>query len=121
MRTIIRTGAVLATAVGLFAASASPALAHYCYKMDKSSNNGTNGQAWSTVEEWIGVVEQIVLDTPECATAKAEVLADLRSLPENTRVMGPGFLAGGSLKSGNTPSHFGFTHVEVVPENCLAF
>ena len=121
MRTIIRTGAVLATAAGLFAVGASPALAHYCYKTDSSANNGTNGQAWSTVEEWIDVVDQIVRDTAECAAPKAAVIADLQALPENTRVMGPGFLAGGSLKSGNTPSHIGFTHVELVPESCLAF
>lgn len=121
MRTIIRTGAVLATAAGLFAASASPALAHYCYKTDRSANNGTNGQAWMTLEEWVGVVDQIVLDTPECAAAKQAVLDDLASLPANTRVMGPGFLAGGTTKSGNTPAQFGYTHVELVPETCVAF
>ena len=121
MRTIIRTGAVLATAAGLFAVGASPALAHYCYKLDSSANSGTNGQAWNTVAEWIVVVDQIVLDNPECVAPKAAVIADLESLPENTRVMGPGFLAGGTLKSGNTPSHFGFTHVEEIPPSCLAF
>jgi hypothetical protein len=121
LRTIIRTGEVLAAAAGLFAVGASPALAHYCYKTDSSANNGTNGQAWSTVEEWIDVVDAIVKDTAECAAPKAAVIADLQALPENTRVMGPGFLAGGSLKSGNTPPHIGFTNVELVPESCLAF
>ena len=121
MRTLTRAGAVLVTAAGLFAASATPALAHFCYKMDSSANNGTNGQAWSTVEEWIGFVDAFVSEaTVECADAKAAVIADLESLPENTRVMGPGFLAGGTTKKGNTPSHFGYTHVELVPEGCFA-
>ena len=90
MRFFARAAAAVGTAVVLAVAAAGPAAAHFCYKTG-NPNNGTNGQAWMTQEEWLGFIDAIeVLDTaPAAITACEAGLAAVRAHVAGLRRLGP--------------------------------
>ena len=127
MRFFARAAAAVGTAVVFAVAAAGPAAAHFCYKTG-NPNNGTNGQAWMTQEEWLGFIDAIeVVDsdtTPiaTCETQLAAVRAHVAGLDDSVRIMGPALLAGGTLGTDRTPKNIGYTPIWLVPEDCvLAF
>lgn len=108
-------------------AAAGPAAAHFCYKLG-NPNNGTNGQAWMTQDEWLafidaievtGVVEGSAVTVAECEAGIAAVRAHVAELDESVRIMGPALLAGGTLGTDRTPKNIGYTPIWLVPEDCI--
>ena len=127
MRFFARAAAAVGTAAVLAVAAAGPAAAHFCYKTG-NPNNGTNGQAWMTQEEWLGFIDAIEVvdsDTTPIATCEAQVAAvraHVAGLDDSVRIMGPALLAGGTLGTDRTPKNIGYTPIWLVPEDCvLAF
>jgi hypothetical protein len=102
-------GAALAT--GVLLASASPAFAHFCLKVDFNAiaaSHAGGSNAWLTVEEYEDFLPFI---EEECGPATAAAIQEvLDAADEHTLFMGPGLLAGGTLKNGkgNTPDHFAY-------------
>jgi hypothetical protein len=87
---------------------AGPALAHFCSR-DFGPGNGqkaANGQAWFTGAEYLAIAD----DEP---CINKELLADFIAEHPNNLFMGPGLLAGGTLKSGNTPKKVAYIPFEV--------
>lgn len=104
MHRLARTGAVLATTAGLFAASGGAAFAHYCYRTDvPKSSNMSNGGVWMTQED-AAVAFAGFLPPGDCAD---RVVDHIESLPEGTLFMGPGLLAAGAVRNGHAPDGFG--------------
>jgi hypothetical protein len=127
MRFYARAAAAVGTAAVLAVAAAGPAAAHFCYKTG-NPNNGTNGQAWMTQEEWLGFIDAIEVvdsDTTPIATCEAQlaaVRAHIAGLDESVRIMGPALLAGGTFGTDRTPKDIGYTPIWLIPEDCvLAF
>jgi len=102
-------GAALAT--GVLLTSASPAFAHFCRKVDFNAiaaSHAGGSKAWLTAAEWEEFLPFIEEECgPETVAAIQTVLDDA---DEHTLFMGPGLLAGGTLKNGkdNTPDHFAY-------------
>ena len=95
-------------AAGLLVASAGPAFAHFCYRIDfneMAASRAGGSNAWLTAEEWEAFLPFIA---EECPEAVPLIQAVLDSADEHTLFMGPGLLAGGTLGKGNTPSHFAY-------------
>lgn len=65
---------------------------------------------WLTADEWLGVVEFAVAEGEICQAGADNLAGQITSLPEDTLFMGPGLLAGGTLKNGkdNTPEQFSY-------------
>jgi hypothetical protein len=107
-----KVAAVAASTVAALALSA-PAFAHFCFKTgwsDAALAHAAGSQAWLTAAEWNEFIDFAVGEGEIC-TAGADVLRDqIAANPADTLYMGPGLLAGGTLKNGkgNTPSHFGY-------------
>jgi hypothetical protein len=107
-----KVAAVAASMVAALALSA-PAFAHFCFKTgwsDAALAHAAGSQAWLTAAEWNAFVDFAVGEGEICA-AGADVLRNqIAANPADTLYMGPGLLAGGTLKNGkgNTPSHFGY-------------
>lgn len=127
MRLSTRAGIAVTAAALISLGAAGPAAAHFCYKLG-NPNNGTNGQAWMTKAEWLTFIDGITVvgsgTTPiaDCQAGLAAVREHIAALPDTTRIMGPSLLAGGTLKSGNTPKNIGYTPIWLVAEDCqLAF
>jgi hypothetical protein len=124
MRFYARAAAVVGTAAVLAVAAAGPAAAHFCYKTG-NPNNGTNGQAWMTQEEWLGFIDAIEVvdsDTTPIATCEAQlaaVRAHIAGLDESVRIMGPALLAGGTLGTDRTPKDIGYTPIWLIAEDCV--
>jgi len=124
MRLVARTAAAVGIAAVMAVAAAGPASAHFCYKTG-NPNNGTNGQAWMTQEEWLGFVDAIeVVDSDtstieECEAGLAAVRAHVAGLDDSVRIMGPALLAGGTFGTDRTPKDIGYTPVWLVPEDCV--
>lgn len=95
-----------AATVGALALLSGTANAHFCVKSGMPSE-AANGQAWSTPEEFIEFVPFFGVPD-DCAAA---IIAYVGDLPEGSLLMGPGLLAGGTLKNGkgNTPD--GVTYI----------
>jgi hypothetical protein len=112
-----RLGAVLAAAVAAFAIAATPALAHFCSKTgwsDAALAHASGSQAWLTAAEWNAFVDEAVGAGEICPAGAANLKGQIAAYPSNTLFMGPGLLAGGTLKNGkgNTPSQFDFLDFE---------
>ena len=128
MRFFARAAAAVGTAAVLAVAAAGPAAAHFCYKTG-NPNNGTNGQAWMTQEEWLGFIDAIEVTgttgtstVQECEAGLAAVRAHVAALDDSVRIMGPALLAGGTLGTDRTPKDIGYTPIWLVAEDCvLAF
>ena len=56
--------------------------------------------SWLTADEWKGFVAGAVAEGEICAAGAANLVAQIDSQPEDTLFMGPGLLAGGTLKNG---------------------
>ena len=104
-RRSIAAGAVAAMCLAL---GATPALAHFCSRDFGSGagQNAANGQAWFTGADYM----QLAAEEP---CIDSELLADFIAAHPNNLFMGPGLLAGGTLKSGNTPTKVAYIPFEV--------
>ena len=120
-----RLAAVGAAAVAAFALAASPAFAHFCSKSgwsDSAFVHAANSQSWLSADEWKGFVAGAVEEGEICAAGAANLVAQIDARPANTLFMGPGLLAGGTLKNGkgNTPEHFDYLDFETAFALCGA-
>jgi hypothetical protein len=111
-----RFGVVLAAAVAAFALAA-PAYAHFCMKTgwsDAAVEHAPKSQAWMTQGEWLGFIDWAVGEGEICPAGADVLRAQITSAGEDTLFMGPGLLAGGTLKNGkgNTPQQFGYLDFE---------
>lgn len=104
-----RLAAVLAAAVAALTLAA-PSWAHFCFKTGWNENaaaSAAGSQAWLTAAEWLEFAK-----SPEVGLCPAGVeiaTAYFEAQPATTLFMGPGLLAGGTLKNGkSTPEHFGY-------------
>ena len=112
-----RLGAVLAAAVATLAIAASPAFAHFCSKSgwsDAALAHAAKSGPWMTAADWNGFIDEEVAAGGICAAGAANLKAQIAAYPNNTLFMGPGLLAGGTLKNdkGNTPSQFNHLHFD---------
>ena len=110
-RTFRRAGAIAGGAIAALVIAATPAFAHFCYKEfnSEAAANAAKSNAWITADEWLAFLPEIAPFLPEgCADAIEEELTSPES--ENRLYMGPGLLAGGTLKNGkgNTPDKIGY-------------
>jgi hypothetical protein len=115
-RTLRRLSVMTAAGVAALVLTASPALAHFCYRDFNEASNAGNSGSWSTREEMLALLPQFGL-TPECEQIAEDFIS---GSPEGRMFMGPGLLAGGTLKNGkgNTPDKVGYLIFELPPE-CL--
>ena len=109
--------AVTAAVVVAFAFTAAPAFAHFCSKSgwsDAALANAPKSQAWLTAAEWNSFIDSAVGEGEICPAGAADLKGQIASRPANTLFMGPGLLAGGTLKNGkgNTPSQFEYLDFE---------
>jgi hypothetical protein len=94
--------------------TASPALAHFCFKEFNSTAamNAAQSNAWITAEDWLAFLPEVAGDLPPaCADAiEAFLIEDVQSDSINRLYMLPGLLAGGTLNNGkgNTPEKVGY-------------
>ena len=115
-RTLRRLSVMTAAGVAALVLTASPALAHFCYRDFNPQSNAGNSGAWRTREETLALLPSFDL-SPECEQIAEEFLT---SSPEGRMFMDPGLLAGGTLKNGkgNTPDKVGYLIFDLPPE-CL--
>lgn len=93
-------------AAGLLVATAGPAFAHFCYRIDfneMAASRAGGSNAWLTAEEWEAFLPYIAEECPEAVPLVQEVLD---SADEHTLFMGPGLLAGGTIFKEKGPKHF---------------
>ena len=107
-----KVAAVAASMVAALALSA-PAFAHFCFKTgwsDAALAHAAGSQAWLTAAEWNEFIDFAVGEGEICASGADVLRNQIAANPADTLYMGPGLLAGGTLKNGkgNTPSHFGY-------------
>src|SRR5688572_9543110 len=106
-KSLIRVGASLGGAVAALIVGLSPAFAHFCYRefSDSAAANAAKSQAWLSGDEWLEtVLPELEGEVPaECIDALEAFVSAPES--ENRLFLGPGLLAGGTLKNGkvNTP------------------
>jgi hypothetical protein len=116
---MLRTKIAAATlvAAGVIGA-ATPAFAHECYKKGLAETQAANGQ-WMTADELRGLIDEL----PPCADADLLLAAVDEMEAEGGLMMGPGLLAGGTLRNGkeNTPSNFGYLPIEEAFAGCGEF
>jgi len=111
MRRILLTTTATMT-IGVL--GAGPALAHYCFKTDwnEASTSNSRSQAWIPVADFAAMIEAEVPEFADmCDDGMAiwdTTIADLTA--RNTRVKGPGLLAGGTEGTHRTPEHFGYLY-----------
>ena len=112
----------VALAAAAMLLTASPALAHFCFRDFSSTAAQHAGKSgpWMTAEEWLTFIEEEREALPPCADQDAvdDVIALLEESPENRLYMGPGLLAGGTLKSGNTPKKVGYLPIGAIFASC---
>jgi hypothetical protein len=95
-------------AAGVLLASASPAWAHFCRRIDfneMAASKAGGSRAWLTAEEWEEFLPFIAEECPDAVPLIQQILDDA---DEHTLFMGPGLLAGGTIGKGNTPDHFAY-------------
>ena len=112
-----RLGAVLAAAVAAFAVAATPAFAHFCSKSgwsDAALAHAAKSGPWMTAAEWNGFIDEAAGAGEICPAGADNLRGQIAAYPSNTLFMGPGLLAGGTLKNGkgNTPSQFDYLDFE---------
>jgi hypothetical protein len=118
MKTGSRRAAVLVAAmIAALALAAAPAYAHFCSKTgwsDKALQHAAGSKAWLTADEWIAFIDSAAGAEEICPAGADALKAQVLSQPANTLFMGPGLLAGGTLKNGkdNTPEHFQYLDFE---------
>jgi len=107
-RTFRRTGAIAGGAIAALVIAATPAFAHFCYREfnSEAAAQAAKSQSWITAEEWLLFLPDIAEFLPE--GCPAVIQAELENSPPNRLYMGPGLLAGGTLKNGNTPDKVGY-------------
>jgi hypothetical protein len=115
-RTLRRLSAITAAGVAALVLTASPALAHFCFRDFNPNSNAGNSGPWSTKAEMLALLPQFGL-SPECEAIAEDFITNS---PDGRMFMGPGLLAGGTLKNGkdNTPEKVGYLIFELPPE-CL--
>jgi hypothetical protein len=115
-RALRRLSVMTAAGVAALVLTASPALAHFCYRDFNPKSNAGNSEAWSTKAEMLALLPQFGL-TPACEQMAEDFIS---GSPEGRMFMGPGLLAGGTLKNGkgNTPDKVGYLIFDLPPE-CL--
>ena len=103
LRRVLTTAGATTGALALFTGTAA---AHYCYQDAPAKSQGVNGNAWVTPAEWAEHIQYFGV-SPECGAALEGYVL---SLPDGTRLMGPGLLAGGTLHNGKgkTPAQFDY-------------
>jgi len=111
MKKVVAVVASLTAALAL----ATPAMAHFCFKTgwnQTAAANAGKSQAWLTANEYIAWVNSLD-EAFICQEGKAVATEYFQAQPSNTLFMGPGLLAGGTLKNekGNTPAHVGYLFV----------
>jgi hypothetical protein len=117
MRKTRRLGAVSAAAVAALAIAVSPAFAHFCSKTgwsDAALAHAAKSGPWMTAPEWYGFIDGAVAAEEICPAGADNLKAQIAAYPTNTLFMGPGLLAGGTLKNGKdkTPSQFNYLDFE---------
>jgi hypothetical protein len=126
MKTGSRRAAVLGAAmIAALALAATPAYAHFCSKTgwsDKALEHAAKSNAWLTADEWLEFIDFAVAEGEICQAGADNLAAQVTSQPANTLFMGPGLLAGGTLKNGkgNTPEHFQYLDFETAFGLCAA-
>jgi len=109
-RTFRRAGAVAAGAVAALVIAVTPTFAHFCYREfnSEAAAHAAKSESWITAEEWLAFLPEIAEFLPEGCPEAIE--QELLNSPENRLYMGPGLLAGGTLKNGkgNTPDKVGY-------------
>ncbi len=113
----MKKAATLAVSIVAALALSAPAFAHFCFKTgwsDAAAAHAAGSQAWMTETEWLEFVDFAVAEGEICPAGADVLRSQLASNPDNTLYMGPGLLAGGTLKNGkgNTPAHFGYLDFE---------
>lgn len=109
MKKVVAVVASLTAALAL----ASPAWAHFCFKTGWSESAAVNAgksKAWLTADEYIAWVNSPEASSFICPAGQAVATQYFQSQPSTTLYMGPGLLAGGTLKNGkgNTPGDIGY-------------
>jgi len=110
-RTLRRTSAIAGGAIAALVIAVTPTFAHFCYKEfnSQAAAHAAKSGSWITAEEWLLFLPEIAPFLPEgCPEAIEDELTSPES--ENRLYMGPGLLAGGTLKNGkdNTPEKVGY-------------
>ena len=118
-----RLWAVLATAMAVFAIAATPAFAHFCSKTgwsDAALAHAAKSGSWLTAAEWNSFVDEAVGAGEICPAGADNLKAQIAAYPSNTLFMGPGLLAGGTLKNGkdNTPAQFNYLNFDAAFSLC---
>ena len=106
------TGAVVMTGAG-------PAVAHFCSKSfnAKAAEHAGASEAWLTADEYRAFLPFIEEECRGITAAIEPILADA----SGTRLfMGPGLLAGGTLKNGkgNTPDQVSYALLDAFIAHC---
>lgn len=109
IRRMVAGGAITAAAV---ITSAGPAFAHFCMKTDFNPTAAAHAgasEAWLTAAEWREFLPFIEVGCPGITGTIGPILTAAEA-SGTTLFMGPGLLAGGTLKNGkgNTPDHFAY-------------
>ena len=120
-RRIRRMVAGAAVTAGAVVLGAGPAFAHFCYKTNFNETavaHAAKSNAWVTAAEWREFLPFIEQDCPGISADILPILA-AEEARGTTLFMGPGLLAGGTLKNGkgNTPPHVGYM-IEAFIQNC---
>jgi hypothetical protein len=108
MRGLKKGVAAAAIGVAVVLASASPAFAHFCRRVDfneVAASHAGGSNAWLTADEWREFLPFIAEDCPEAVPLLEDILD---AADEHTLFMGPGLLAGGTIGKGKTPDHFAY-------------
>jgi hypothetical protein len=118
-----RLGAVTAAAAAAFALAATPAFAHFCSKSgwnDSALAHAAKSEAWLTADEWKGFIAEAEAGGEICPAGADNLAAQVDAQGADTLFLGPGLLAGGTLKNGkgNTPEHFAYLDFETAFALC---
>ncbi|MDQ3992868.1 MAG: hypothetical protein M3229_04330 [Actinomycetota bacterium] len=111
----------MAAAAATFALAASPAFAHFCSKSgwsDAALAHASKSQAWLTGAEWKAFADEAVEDGFVSPAGADQLKGQIDAMPADTLFKGPGLLAGGTLKKGNTPAHFSYLDFEAAEAAC---
>ncbi len=113
-------GAAMTGAVVI--ASAGPAYAHFCRKIDfnpTAAAHAGKSNAWMTAAEWREFLPFIEQECPGITGTIGPILTAAET-SGTTLFMGPGLLAGGTLKNGkgNTPDHFSYSLLDAFIQHC---
>jgi hypothetical protein len=110
-----RLGAVSAAAAAALVLAA-PSYAHFCFRAftGEAATHAGGSSAWMSEAEWLTFLGQLEEAGEICSEGADLLEAQIVSKPEGTLFMGPGLLAGGTLKNGkgNGPENVGYLDFE---------